>query len=292
MASLLRALAVLPLWFYHGLGAGLGWLIYAVSPRYRRILQENLAAAGYDDAAMRRAVIRESGKGIAELLPVWFRPQARAAELMREAAVGDLIERARSRGKGIIFVTPHLGCFEVTAQWYTHVHGPMTALFSPPKKGVITPFVMAGRGKPNLTLAAPDMRGIRALFRALKAGEAVGILPDQAPGKGEGEWAAFFGRPAYTMTLVERLRHATGAEVILAYAERLPGGAGYRGYAEPMPERLDAESPGRHLNRALEGLVRRCPAQYLWGYNRYKVPAGVDAPFKQQGFGVTGDGGR
>ncbi len=290
MTALLRALAVLPLWFYHALGTGMGWLIYAASPRYRRILTQNLSAAGYETVALRRAVVAETGKGVAELLPVWFRSQANAAGLMRDVRVGDVIARAQARGKGIIFVTPHLGCFEVTAQWYTHTHGPMTVLFSPPKKGLITPFVMGGRGKPNLTLATPDMRGIRSLFLALKAGEAVGILPDQAPGRGEGEWAMFFGRPAYTMTLVERLRQSTDAAVVMAYAERLPGGRGYRGYAEPMPPRLEAESPARHLNRALEGLIRRCPSQYLWGYNRYKVPSGVEAPFKQQQFGVPGDG--
>ena len=122
MVSLLKAFAVLPLWFYHALGTGIGWLIYAASPRYRRILKANLSAAGYDSIAVRRAVVAESGKGLAELLPVWFRTQANAAGLMRELSVGDVIERAQARGKGIIFVTPHLGCFEVTAQWYTHTH--------------------------------------------------------------------------------------------------------------------------------------------------------------------------
>jgi KDO2-lipid IV(A) lauroyltransferase len=115
-------------------------------------------------------------------------------------------------------------------------------------------------------------------LRALKAGEAVGILPDQTPGRGEGEWAEFFGRPAYTMTLVQRLAEATGAPIVLVWGERLPRGAGYRGHAEAMPPRLPGESAARHLNRALEGLIRRCPEQYLWSYNRYKRPPGVEAP--------------
>ena len=278
MLALLRALARLPLSFYHALGVTLGWLIYGLSPRYRRVLGQNLAGAGYDDARLKRAVIAEAGKGITELLPVWFRPQSEAAKLMHRVSVGEVIERALARGKGIIFVTPHLGCFEVTAQWYTQMHGPMTALYSPPKKSLVAPLIASGRGKPNLRLAAPDRKGIRALLRALQSGEAVGILPDQTPGTGDGEWATFFGRPAYTMTLVERLRESTGAEVVLAYAERLPEGGGYHGYAEALPPRLEGESPARHLNRALEALIRRCPSQYLWGYNRYKVPAGVEPP--------------
>lgn len=275
---MLRILAGLPLSFFHALGAGLGRLVWALSPRFRRLTRENLASAGYLDPAMLQHAVLEAGKSVAELIPVWFRPQAEAALLMREVVAGEVIERARAAGKGIIFVTPHLGCFEITAQWYTQQVGPMTALFSPPKKGLMNALVSSGRGKPQLKLAAPDMRGIRALFRALKRGEAVGILPDQVPGKGEGEWTEFFGRPAYTMTLVQRLADATGATIVLAYGERLPGGAGYRGFAEAMPPRKPGESATRHLNRALEALIGRCPEQYLWSYNRYKVPAGVAPP--------------
>jgi KDO2-lipid IV(A) lauroyltransferase len=278
----LRLLALLPLSFFHLLGAGLGRLVWLASPRFRRITRENLAAAGYSDARLLSRTVTEAGKGVLELIPVWFRPQAEAAALMREVGIGDVIAQAAARGKGIIFVTPHLGCFEITAQWYTHHCGPMTALFSPPKKSLVNRLVSSGRGKLRLKLASPDMRGIRALYRALKRGEAVGILPDQVPGRGEGEWAAFFGRPAYTMTLVQRLAESTGAQVVLAYAERLPRGAGYRGHAEVMPPRLQGESATRHLNRALEMLILRCPEQYLWSYNRYKVPAGVTPPGEQR----------
>ena len=279
---LLKALFVLashlPLCVLHAFGVGLGWLAYGASSRMRSRMRAHLRQAGYDDPALLRAAVRETGKSFTELAAVWFRPQAEAAALMLDVDGGALIDDAHARGCGIIFVTPHLGCFEITAQWYTHHHGPMTALFSPPKKSLFAPLVTGGRGKDNLKLAAPTFGGIRSLLRALRKGEAVGILPDQVPGGGEGEWADFFGRPAYTMNLVDRLAEASGASVILAYAERLPAGAGYRGYALPMPPRETGESSARHLNRALEALIRRCPAQYLWSYHRYKVPGGVEPP--------------
>ena len=280
--SLLKALFVLasylPLRALHTIGVGLGWLAYGASSRMRSRMRAHLHQAGYDDPALLHAAVRETGKSFTELAAVWFRPQAEAVALMREIDVGTLIADARARGRGIIFVTPHLGCFEITAQWYTHHHGPMTALFSPPKKSLFAPIVTGGRGKDHLKLAAPTFGGIRSLLRALRKGEAIGILPDQVPGGREGEWADFFGRPAYTMSLVDKLAEASGASVILAYAERLPLGAGYRGYALPMPPREDGESSARHLNRALEALIRRCPAQYLWSYHRYKVPGGVEPP--------------
>src|SRR2546425_12976922 len=61
---------------------------------------------------------------------------------------------------------------------------------------------------------------------------------------------------------------------LLCCAERLPGGRGYRFVAEPMLAPRPPESAVRALNRSLERGIRRHPEQYLWGYNRYKVPAG------------------
>jgi len=116
---------------------------------------------------------------------------------------------------------------------------------------------------------------VRMLYKALARGEAVGLLPDQAPGVGEGSWAEFFGRPAYTMTLVKRLHQTSGAAAIMAFAERLPHGRGYRlHFEELLVDRLDEIA----LNRAVEAQVRRCPEQYLWSYNRYKIPAGAKPP--------------
>ena len=65
---------------------------------------------------------------------------------------------------------------------------------------------------------------------------------------------------------------------MIAFAERLPRGAGYRIHVEPLPAAASGESPERHMNRSLEALIRSCPEQYLWAYNRYKVPSGVSAP--------------
>jgi KDO2-lipid IV(A) lauroyltransferase len=62
---------------------------------------------------------------------------------------------------------------------------------------------------------------------------------------------------------------------LLVFGERLPGGEGYAVHIRPMPAALPGESGARHMNRALEALIRECPGQYLWGYNRYKKPKGA-----------------
>jgi len=279
--GLARLLAALPLSVLHRLGALCGWVVYLLSPRYRRLLSVNLHAAGFTRANILHQAIAEAGKGLLELPAIWLQPHARVAARVVQVTGWELVEAALAQRRGIVFLTPHLGCFEITAQYYAYrapASAPLTALYRAPKKKAVEPLMLAGRQRPNLHLASADLKGVRVLLRALKKGEAIGILPDQAPGVGEGEWAAFFGRPAYTMTLAGRLAVNSGAQVVLAFAERLPRGAGYHLHLSPMPAALAGEAPARALNRALEALIRQCPAQYLWGYNRYKVPAGAPAP--------------
>jgi KDO2-lipid IV(A) lauroyltransferase len=270
----LKLIAALPLSVAHALGTVLGWVVYGISPTYRRNLRANLEQAGYRDTRTRREAIAAAGQMITELPALWLRPHAEVAALVREAIGAEEALAARARGKPLLFLTPHLGCFEITAQ-YAALHTPITVLYRSPKLGWLEPLMREGRGRPNVRLAPADLSGVREIFAALKRGEAVGFLPDQVPGEGEGEWAPFFGRPAYTMTLAARLAERDGVLCFLAYARRLPRGRGYSIVVQRLPPPLADETPTRHMNRALEALVRECPGQYLWSYNRYKVPAGA-----------------
>jgi KDO2-lipid IV(A) lauroyltransferase len=279
LVALFRLLARLPLSWLHGTGAALGWLVYWASPTYSSRLRENLHGSGVcageaQCAPLLRAAVAAAGKGVIELIAVWFGDDEKVARLVVECSRWDVVESARARGDGIIFLTPHLGCFEISAL-YGAQRMPLTVLYRPPKQAWIEPLMAAGRSRWHAVVAPANLRGVRMLYKALARGEAVGLLPDQAPGVGEGVWADFFGRPAYTMTLVRRLQQASGASVIMAFAERLPAGRGYRLHLEELAGRgLDEAA----LNRAVEAQVRRCPEQYLWSYNRYKVPAGAPPP--------------
>ncbi|HKI65488.1 MAG TPA: lysophospholipid acyltransferase family protein [Burkholderiales bacterium] len=277
MLLLMRLLAALPLPLLHAAGALLGWAAYAASPTYRRHLRENLAQAGYHDASTRRAAITAAGKGVIELPAIWLRPRADVLRWVKRIDGEALIEAARAKGLGIVFLTPHHGCFEITAKVAAE-RFPITALYRPPKLRFVQTLIESGRAGPNLRLATPDYAGVRELLGALKRGESVGVLPDQVPSEGEGEWVDFFGRPAYTMTLAGRLARRPGSVTLLAFGERLPRGAGYVVHLRPLPASLPGESDARRISRALEELVRECPQQYLWGYNRYKRPRGAPAP--------------
>jgi KDO2-lipid IV(A) lauroyltransferase len=276
LVPLFRLLSVFPLPVLHALGAALGWLVYLASPSYRRRLRSNLELAGYGNDL--RAAIAESGKAIVELPFVWCAPQERVTRHV-SMENWELVQRQLDSGRGIVFLTPHLGCFELTAQQVS-LRQELTVMYRPPRKSALKPLVEGARARQNMHLAPANLSGVRMLVKALRSGQPVGVLPDQVPQEGEGVWAPFFGRPAYTMTLPAKLAQLGKADILLTYAERLPGGRGYVIRFVPFEGDLSgtaAEQAGA-INRAMEQLIARCPSQYFWSYNRYKRPQGVAAP--------------
>ena len=143
---ILRLLSLLPLRALHALGTVLGWIIYGMSPTYRRHLRAHLAQAGYGDAATRRAAIAAAGCMILETPLLWFRPQDEVVSLVREASGFDAALAAHAQGKAILFLTPHLGSFEITLQ-YVSLRFPVTAVYRPPKMRWLEPLMREGRGR-------------------------------------------------------------------------------------------------------------------------------------------------
>ena len=276
--ALMRLAARVPLAVLHALGVALGWIAYC-SPAYRRDLRRNLALAGYErDSRVRRAAVGEAGKMIAEAPKILLDTREKTLALVRAFDGREHIDQARAAGKGIVYLTPHFGCFEIAGQALAEL-GPLTALYRPTKIAWLRPVIEQGRiGGPNRRVAPADLRGVRILIGALKRGEAIIVLPDQVPGRGEGVWAEFFGKPAYTMTLAARLAERKDSICLIVTGERLARGAGFVLRVRPLPAPLAEEASERRINRALEEAIRTRPEQYLWGYNRYKRPSGAEPP--------------
>ncbi|MEY2801537.1 MAG: hypothetical protein RL513_1122 [Pseudomonadota bacterium] len=272
MLPLFRLLSHVPLRALHAAGAILGWCVFLASSTYRRRLIDHAAQAGYRFAQVRPAVAH-IGRMVAELPRLWL--GAAPAVAWDNVAC---IDAAYAQGQGVVLLTPHLGCFEIVAQAlalrYHAQHGPLTVLFRPARKAWIAPLVAASRQRPGLAAVPTTLAGVRHMIRALRQGQAVGLLPDQVPPEGLGLWAPFFGRPAYTMTLAARLAQQTGAQVRLVWGERLPAGRGYLLHARELQAPLPTTLPEavEQLNGELERLIRECPQQYLWSYGRYKPP--------------------
>ena len=272
MLTLFRALSVLPLWLLHVAGWVLGWVAYLGSAVYRHRLRGNAAQAGMAGGEV-RAAVGESGKLVAELPRLWF-----GAEVPIGWDGAQWIEQAHQQGRGIVFLTPHIGCFELSvqavSQRWSPVHGPITILYRPARQRWLAEVMQTARNRPGIAAVPTTLQGVRQMLKALRRGEAVGLLPDQVPPQGLGLWSPFFGREAYTMTLAARLVQQTGASVILARCERLTFGRGYvlhlQDLAAPLAPELEAAV--LQINQAMEQLIRQSPEQYLWGYARYKQP--------------------
>jgi KDO2-lipid IV(A) lauroyltransferase len=263
----------------HRLGSLLGVVTYWLSPTYRRRFDAMVAQAGVAPAAA-RAAVGEAGRMVAELPRLWL---GDAARLPLRCEGAERVDAALAEGRGLLLLTPHLGCFEVCAQACALRWGaehPITVLYRPARQPWLRTLIAASRDRSGLRAVPADLGGVRQMLRALKRGDMVGLLPDQVPPEGMGVWAPFFGREAYTMTLAARLVQQTGAALLLCWGERLPGGAGYVVRFEPFEGELPADAAAQAesaavINRAMEQLILRAPQQYLWGYHRYKAPRGA-----------------
>ena len=275
-----------PLGLLHAVGGLLGWLVWLLSPTYRRRLRTNADLAGVSAAARRRS-IAESGRMVAETPWLWLR--ATNDDLLRMVTWRnpEALEAAIAERRPLVILTPHMGSFEVMARAYTARFGhvqPVTVLYRPSRQRALREFQEQARKRPTMPTAPANLAGVRQMLRALKRRESVGLLPDQVPPDGQGVWAPFFGRPAYTMTLAARLTQQAGAQCTVLRCERLPRGAGYVIHSSelvrPLPAGSDAASQleaATIINESMQQVILNDPGQYLWGYNRYKPPRAAEA---------------
>jgi KDO2-lipid IV(A) lauroyltransferase len=134
-------------------------------------------------------------------------------------------------------------------------------------------------------LVPTDQQGIRRLLQSLRRGNYLGILPDQEPKAHKGSvFAPFFGVPAFTMLLVNKLARKTGARVVFLFAERLPKRRGFALHCLAAPWGIDSEDEveaATALNLGVEQCVRICPEQYVWAYKRFRSrPDGAPHPYR------------
>jgi KDO2-lipid IV(A) lauroyltransferase len=253
--------------------------------RTAKVVRRNLELA-YPDLlpGQRRelagAVLRTTARQGVETLRFWTRPPARNLALIRDRQGVDLFDAAIAAGKGVIVAAPHYGSWELLNQWLAS-RTPLAILYAPPDSDVAEAFlrrVRAAHGDVDrVTQVRAEGPAIRQLFKLLQGGGVAGILPDQQPKAGDGEFAPFFGIPALTMTLLSRLAQRTGATVLLGYCERIgetPDGPAFALRFEPVPDAADGVAA---LNAAVERVARRDPAQYQWTYKRWSIPA-PDSP--------------
>jgi len=269
--------AWLPLRLVHGLADGLGWLMSKRPTRMRKTTRQNLKLCFPDLdneqlTLMARQSLQHTAKTAVEMGRCWLWPIEKILNMVVEIDGEEVLNEARSAGKGVIILAPHLGNWEVLGHYFTE-QNPTTFLYQPSKNEYLDKMIKSARSGGKSFLAPTNRQGVAMLLKTLKKGEQVGILPDQEPTQEGGEFATFFGVPAFTMTLVTRLVARTGARVICGYAERLPKGRGFKlhiKHADPMIYDADLKVSVEGLNRTVEDCVKQSVVQYQWEYKRFK----------------------
>lgn len=266
--------------------------------REARVTRRNLEIAYPETSAAERArlqasVLHTTVRQTLETLRLWTRTPAQNLRLIRAQHGVELFNAALASGRGLIVAAPHYGNWELLNQWLA-MKTSLAILYAPPDSRVGEAFlniVRADSGaaeRVTQVRAADGPAAVRQLLRRLKDGGVVGILPDQQPKQGEGEFAPFFATPALTMSLLPRLAARTGATVLLAYCERLDEGdaAAAPTFAlriEAAPAAIADPDPAvavAALNAAVERIARRDPAQYQWTYKRWSLqPDGAGNPY-------------
>jgi Kdo2-lipid IVA lauroyltransferase/acyltransferase len=254
----------LPLSWAQHIGALVGAVIYRASSAYRNKFDRQWNCAklsGRND--LKKVAIRQNGAMVGEVPFVWTCSNEQLLSIV------EITPRAKTfftenTGKPIIFFTPHIGSFEVVGRVLA-AHYPMTVLFKPAKRKDVSDIILRARAAGRMKAAPANLSGVRALLKALKANESIGVLPDQVPSHGDGVWVNFFGEPAYTMTLPEKLARSAYASTLVVCTRKAFG----EGWLFDL-EVLTGPITPQYLNDAIEQAALRHPTQYLWSYNRYK----------------------
>ncbi len=287
--SVLYCCAYLPLPVIHTIGVAIGWGLYLLPNRSRSSSEINIAlclpelTAAEQRTLLRRSLL-ETGKTIIETSALWFRSGQQALRLIRKVDGNELVEQAVAAGNGVIIATPHLGAWEA-AGLYGLATFKLTCLYRPLKIAEAEQMVTTARSRLGGQCVPANANGIRQLYKALKQGGIVAMLPDQEPQAGTGVFVPFFGVPAYSMVFLSRLSARTGAPIIFAWCERLSWGRGYHLHFRAFSGQVktdDVETSVSAVNKAVEDCVRECPQQYQWSYRRFKSrPDGGRSIYRQ-----------
>ncbi|AKS40709.1 lysophospholipid acyltransferase family protein [Wenzhouxiangella marina] len=287
---LIRLLALLPLKLLYGLAVPLAALGRLRRSRKARIIDTNLALAfpesnDEERQALRRAHEVEMIRLALETGAVWHWPARRIESRIRSVEGLEALEQARADGRGVLFLSGHLGNWEILTL-YLSLQVPLVALYKAPRDARLQRAITDSRERFGGRLVASGSPAMRTLLRQLRQGQGAGLLIDQQPKQGEGRFVDFFGHPALTMTLPYRLSQRTGCRIVLSECTREPGGRGWAIRLEAAPEAAyseDSETALTTLNDWLAERVKAHPAQYLWRYKRFDLqPDNGPSPYRRR----------
>lgn len=284
----LKLSARLPLPVSHFIGGTVGWLASWMPIKPTRTADINLAIcfpelAAFERRRLRRQAMANLGKMVLESGRIFLQPAPQTLSLIRQTSGTEMLEQAYREGRGMILATPHIGCWEMAGLWCGWNY-PISSLYKP-QPGAVNDIILESRERGGGRMFPTDTSGVRALLKALRRHEVVGILPDRS-GRVGSVHAPFFGHPLLTSTLAPKLAARSGAPVFFAVCERLPCGRGYHLRFFPGDPEIgspDEKTAAAALNRSVEKCIRTRPEQYWWTFKMFRrQPPGHSNPYKQK----------
>jgi KDO2-lipid IV(A) lauroyltransferase len=286
---MLSRLAVFLLWLLHGLplpllaaiGRGLGWVLFRVAGRRRRIVEINLSLCfpELDDTQRRRlaqAHFQVLARSMLERGMLWWSRPERLQRLIRVEGA-DTIRGLLDAGRPIMLLAPHFVGLDAGGVGIA-MRFDCASLYAEQSSKVFNRLLYQGRKRFGDQLLLSRDENLRTIVRAMKAGRPFYYLPDVNFRTRDSIFVPFFGVPAATVSGLSRLAKLTGAAVVPCATRMLPGGQGYVvevGQAWDNYPTDDVEADTRRMNAWIEEAVRTMPEQYYWVHRRFKTrPAG------------------
>jgi KDO2-lipid IV(A) lauroyltransferase len=278
---LLKALEWLPLPLARSMALGVGWLLSVALPRWRRVACRNLALAlpGLSEAR-RQEIVRGVFEHLGRVLLVLGR-----APRLNHANVREWIdyegfehyERALKRGRGVLFLTGHLGNWELSAMAHALLGNPMHVAVRPLDNPYLDRWLQSRRTQcGNREIRKQDFA--RAALRALRSNEAVGVLIDQNTAGEDGLFVNFFGHKARSTSGLAKIAMRSGATVIPGFALWNPAEGRYVLRFYPPLEMVTGGNETANLlentqrcQAVIEQVIRQYPEQWLWIHRRWKT---------------------
>jgi len=300
LSILLRLVSFLPLVIIQQLGSLLGVTLWYSSSKMAKITRENIdlcfpGLSRREQHKLARLSLEETGKSILETAHAWMAPIDLCLSEFVSVEGEAFVQQAVSDQRGLIFVIPHLGNWEML-NLYLGVHYPLTHMYQPSDPPDLSHAILNYRQRSGTEFVSVSMAGIRSQLVALKAGNNIGAMPDQEPAQPGGVFANYFGQSAITSTLLPRLYQGTGARMIVAYAQRLPRGKGFKIVFQSLQPRESVAKVSsvsgtdaaiidpQALNDGIQLAVASLPEQYLWSYKRFRTrPEGEPEYYQLKG---------
>lgn len=278
----LKMVSLLPFRISQALGRCIGWCAWHLHTRSARVTEINLAMCraeltSQERTQLAKASLLQTGQTLTETANIWLGDPEKNRRRIQAVRGEHILEAAIENGTGVIIILPHLGNWEMFNIYYIN-RVPMTVLYSPPEIRVLGRFLAKVRNRFQNKVVPTTRKGLAELYRVLQKGQVVTILPDQVPANGE--FAPFFGQPAYTDILIPRLVNKTAAQVICAYVKRLKNPGKFEVVFKLADDRVhnsDLHTALAAVNRSIEACVNELPEQYQWEYKRFRRrPEGCD----------------